>query len=129
MSSSKETVRERIYEIKEAGIQNIMALRGDIPKDLIGADRSNWDYQHAIDLIRELKEANPDFCIGAACYPEIHPESSNQKEDIKWLKEKVDVGCDFLTTTYFTISFIKFEKQVLQFLLCQVSCLLQMQIK
>ena len=80
---------------------NIMALRGDIPKDLIGADRSNWDYQHAIDLIRELKEANPDFCIGAACYPEIHPESSNQKEDIKWLKEKVDVGCDFLTTQMF----------------------------
>ena len=101
VSSSKETVRERIQEIKEAGIQNIMALRGDIPKELIGADRSNWDYQHAIDLIRELKEANPDFCIGAACYPEIHPESSNQKEDIKWLKEKVDAGCDFLTTQMF----------------------------
>ena len=101
VSSSRETVRERIAEIKEAGIQNIMALRGDIPKDLIGADRSNWDYQHAIDLIRELKEANPDFCIGGACYPEIHPESTNQKEDIKWLKEKVDSGCDFLTTQMF----------------------------
>ena len=101
VSSSKETVRERIKEIKEAGIQNIMALRGDIPKDLIGADRSNWDYKHAIDLIRELKEANPDFCIGGACYPEIHPESQNQKEDIKWLKEKVDAGCDFLTTQMF----------------------------
>ena len=101
VSSSKETVRERIQEIKEAGIQNIMALRGDIPKDLIGVDRSNRDYQHAIDLIRELKEANPDFCIGAACYPEIHPESSNQKEDIKWLKEKVEAGCDFLTTQMF----------------------------
>ena len=101
VSSSKETVRERIEEIKEAGIQNIMALRGDIPKDLMGADRSNWDYQHAIDLIRELKEANPDFCIGGACYPEIHPESVNQKEDIKWLKEKVEAGCDFLTTQMF----------------------------
>lgn len=101
VSSSRETVRERIQEIKEAGIQNIMALRGDIPKDLIGADRSHWDYQHAIDLIRELKEANPDFCIGGACYPEIHPESANQKEDIKWLKEKVEAGCDFLTTQMF----------------------------
>ena len=101
VSSSRETVRERIQEIKEAGIQNIMALRGDIPKDLIGADRSHWDYQHVIDLIRELKEANPDFCIGGACYPEIHPESANQKEDIKWLKEKVDAGCDFLTTQMF----------------------------
>jgi len=101
VSSSRETVHERIQEIKEAGIQNIMALRGDIPKDLIGADRSHWDYQHAIDLIRELKEANPDFCIGGACYPEIHPESANQKEDIKWLKEKVEAGCDFLTTQMF----------------------------
>ena len=101
VSSSRETVHERIQEIKEAGIQNIMALRGDIPKDLIGAERSHWDYQHAIDLIRELKEANPDFCIGGACYPEIHPESANQKEDIKWLKEKVDAGCDFLTTQMF----------------------------
>lgn len=101
VSSSRETVRERIQEIKEAEIQNIMALRGDIPKDLIGADRSHWDYQHAIDLIRELKEANPDFCIGGACYPEIHPESANQKEDIKWLKEKVEAGCDFLTTQMF----------------------------
>jgi len=101
VSSSRETVHERIQEIKEAGIQNIMALRGDIPKDLIGAERSHWDYQHAIDLIRELKEANPDFCIGGACYPEIHPESANQKEDIKWLKEKVEAGCDFLTTQMF----------------------------
>ena len=101
VSSSKEMVQQKIEEIKAAGIQNVMALRGDIPKDLIGADRSHWDYQHAIDLIRELKEANPDFCIGGACYPEIHPESANQKEDIKWLKEKVDAGCDFLTTQMF----------------------------
>ena len=101
VSSSKETVRERIQEIKEAGIQNIMALRGDIPKDLLDADRSGWDYKYAIDLIRELREADPDFCIGGACYPEIHPESTNQKEDIKYLKEKVEAGCDFLTTQMF----------------------------
>ena len=78
-----------------------MALRGDIPSHLENEDRSNWDYQHAIDLVRELKEANPDFCIGGACYPEIHPESINQKDDIKRLKEKVDAGCDFLTTQMF----------------------------
>ncbi len=101
VSSTRETVRERIREIKDAGIQNIMALRGDIPKGMEDADRSQWDYTHAIDLVRELKEANPEFCIGGACYPEIHPESENQKEDIKWLKEKVDAGCDFLTTQMF----------------------------
>ena len=101
VSSTKETVREKISEIKAAGIQNIMALRGDIPANLENADRSGWDYKHAIDLIRELKETDPDFCIGGACYPEIHPESLNQKEDILYLKEKVDAGCEFLTTQMF----------------------------
>ena len=101
VSSTKETVREKIGEIKAAGIQNIMALRGDIPAALADADRSGWDYRHAIDLILELKETDPDFCIGGACYPEIHPESANQKEDILHLKEKVDAGCDFLTTQMF----------------------------
>ena len=101
VSSTKKTVGEKIREIKEYGIENIMALRGDIPDSLKYDDRSGWDYSHAIDLIRELKESNPDFCIGGACYPEIHPESANQKEDIKRLKEKVDAGCDFLTTQMF----------------------------
>ena len=101
VSSTKETVRQKINEIKTAGIENVMALRGDIPAELEGADRSGWDYNHAIDLVFELKEANPDFCIGGACYPEIHPESENQKDDIKRLKEKVDAGCDFLTTQMF----------------------------
>ena len=78
-----------------------MALRGDIPPALEGADRSGWDYRHAVDLIYELKAADPDFCIGAACYPEIHPESPNQKEDIRYLREKVDAGADFLTTQMF----------------------------
>ena len=101
VSSTKQTVRARIDEIIEAGIENVMALRGDIPEALKGADRSTWDYRHAIDLVRELKERNPNFCIGGACYPEIHPESENQKEDIKRLREKVDAGCDFLTTQMF----------------------------
>ncbi len=101
VSSTKETVRQKIAEIKAAGIENVMALRGDIPAELANTDRSGWDYRHAIDLVRELKAANPDFCIGGACYPEIHPESATQKEDIGYLKEKVDAGCDFLTTQMF----------------------------
>ncbi len=101
VSSTRETVRQKINEIKAAGLKNIMVLRGDIPPELENADRSGWDYQHATQLIAELKETDPDFCIGGACYPEIHPESANQKEDIKWLKEKVDTGCDFLTTQMF----------------------------
>ncbi len=101
VSSTRETVRQKINEIKAAGLKNIMVLRGDIPPELEHADRSRWDYQHATQLIAELKTTDPDFCIGGACYPEIHPESANQKEDIKWLKEKVDTGCDFLTTQMF----------------------------
>ena len=101
VSSSKEMVHEKIREIKAYGIENIMALRGDIPAELEKADRKEWAYKHAIELVRELKESGADFCIGGACYPEIHPESTNQKEDIKWLKEKVDAGCDFLTTQMF----------------------------
>lgn len=101
VSSTRETVKERIEQIKAAGITNIMALRGDIPAELENADRSGWDYRHASQLVRELKEANPSFCIGGACYPEIHPESINSADDIKYLKEKVDAGCDFLTTQMF----------------------------
>ena len=101
VSSSKAMVSERIKEIKEAGITNIRALRGDIPKELENADRTNWDYHYAIDLIREIKESGGNFCIGGACYPEVHPESRSQKEDVRFLKEKVDAGCDFLTTQMF----------------------------
>ena len=101
VSSTRETVRERIEDMKAAGIENVMALRGDIPAGLENADRSHWDYKHAIELVRDLRESGADFCIGGACYPEIHPESATQKEDIRYLKEKVDAGCDFLTTQMF----------------------------
>ena len=101
VSSTKETVREKIAEIQAAGIENVMALRGDIPEHMQNADRSAWDFRYAIDLVRELRAADPDFCIGGACYPEIHPESENQKEDVARLREKVDAGCDFLTTQMF----------------------------
>ena len=101
VSSTKETVKARIEDMKAAGIENVMALRGDLTPEMEGKDRSAWDYRHAVDLVRELKESGADFCIGGACYPEVHPESANQKEDIKYLKEKVDAGCEFLTTQMF----------------------------
>ncbi len=97
VSSSRDTVRERISDMKSFGIENVMALRGDLTPELEGADRSSWDYQHAIELVRELKEEG-GFCIGAACYPEMHPESKSQREDLRYIKEKVDAGADFLTT-------------------------------
>lgn len=101
VSSTKETVRQKIADIKAAGIENVMALRGDLTPELEQSDRSGWVYRHAVDLIRELRESGADFCIGGACYPEIHPESRNQAEDIRYLREKVDAGCSFLTTQMF----------------------------
>lgn len=97
VSSDRALVERRINDMKDAGITNVMALRGDLTPELQGSDKSKWDYRYAVDLIRELKEKG-GFCIGAACYPEVHPESANQREDIKHLKEKVDAGADFLTT-------------------------------
>ena len=98
VSSSRETVRRQIEAMSAAGIENVMALRGDLTPELEKSDRSQWAYRHAIELVRELREYRPGFCVGGACYPETHPESAGQREDIRFLKEKVDAGCDFLTT-------------------------------
>ena len=100
VSSTRETVHERIEAMKLAGIENVMALRGDLTAELEASDRSAWSYRHAIDLVSELRSSG-DFCIGGACYPEVHPESKDQREDIRYLKEKVDAGCSFLTTQMF----------------------------
>lgn len=96
VSSTKEAVRTYVQELKVRGIENILALRGDIPKE--GAKEQ--DYQYASQLIADLRVLG-DFCIGGACYPEGHTESAHQKEDIAHLKEKVETGCDFLTTQMF----------------------------
>ena len=96
VSSTREHVESMVEQFKENGIENIMALRGDIPSD----GKVGEDYQYACQLIKELKEKG-DFCIGAACYPEGHVESPSIKEDIQHLKEKVEAGADFLTTQMF----------------------------
>ena len=97
-SSTKEMVRGVIGQLKENKIENILALRGDIPKE---ADFPLPNqYRHASELIEDIRSQG-DFCIGAACYPEGHPEAAHIKEDIRFLKEKVDMGVDFLTTQMF----------------------------
>ncbi len=98
ISSSKEHVGRQLARLKEQGVHNIMALRGDIPADF-PADKK-LDYHHAIDLIREIKSQG-DFCIGGACYPEGHVESATMQQDIEYLKMKVQAGCDFLVTQMF----------------------------
>lgn len=97
-SSTKEKVHEVLAELKEHRIENILALRGDIPVDA-GFPLPN-QYHHAYELIREIREAG-DFCIGGACYPEGHPEAASMEEDLVHLKEKVEAGCEYLTTQMF----------------------------
>lgn len=98
VSSTKEEVRRVIGDLKEKNIENILALRGDIPQDLTFPVPGQ--YHHASELIVDIKNMG-DFCIGGACYPEGHVESDNKEEDMRHLKEKVDMGLDFLTTQMF----------------------------
>jgi len=97
-SSTREKVQSVLAELQKSKIENILALRGDIPKD---ADFPLPDqYHYAYELIEEIKNFG-DFCIGGACYPEGHPEASSLETDILNLKNKVNAGCDFITTQMF----------------------------
>ena len=97
VSSTKEEIHRQLDSLKAKGIENILALRGDIPQ---GMSKEHLDYHFASELTREIKEYG-GFCIGGACYPESHPESETSFKDIEYLKIKVDAGCEFLTTQMF----------------------------
>ena len=99
VSATKEKIGEAVKEMKAAGIENVLALRGDIPQGMTEEEATRDGYKHADELTAVLKQAG--FCVGGACYPEGHPESANRMEDIELLKRKVDAGADFLTTQMF----------------------------
>ncbi len=95
INSTKEQVHRQMQTLKDYGIENIMALRGDrVP------DHHETDYRYASELVAEVA-ADGSFCIGGACYPETHPESDNSFDDVRHLKEKQDAGCQFFTTQMF----------------------------
>ncbi|MCR4924655.1 MAG: methylenetetrahydrofolate reductase [NAD(P)H] [Clostridiales bacterium] len=98
VSSTEKEIDDIITQLKENKIENVLALRGDIPKDSDFPRDNHFNY--AYQLINKLKACG-DFCIGAACYPEGHIECQNKEIDIKFLKQKVDCGVDFLTTQMF----------------------------
>ncbi len=98
ISSDEKMIRSQLTKLREMGIENILALRGDIPE---GFDASSVTYHHASDLVQEIKSFDDGFCIGGACYPEGHPDAPDWRTDICNLKKKVDAGCDFLTTQMF----------------------------
>lgn len=98
VSSTKEEVGQILSDLKENNIENILALRGDIPQD--STFPSPGQYRFANELVAQIREYG-GFCIGAACYPEGHVECAHREDDIGYLKRKVDSGCDFLTTQMF----------------------------
>ena len=90
VGATKADIHAALGQMKEAGIENILALRGDRPKDFEGDPYV--DYHHASELVETIREYG-DFCVGGACYPEGHPDAATKKEDILNLKKKVDAGC------------------------------------
>lgn len=97
VSSTREEVKKALEDYKAHGIENVLALRGDIPE----GGRIAEEYHYASELIYDIKQFDPEICIGAACYPEGHVESVNKTVDIEHLREKVEAGCEFVTTQMF----------------------------
>ena len=98
VGSSRSDVADRLRELREHGIENLLALRGDLPAGAVGV---SGDYRYAADLISDIRALDPTLCVGAACYPEGHTECPHREDDVAHLKEKVDRGVDFLTTQMF----------------------------
>lgn len=96
VQSTREHVRQVLADMKAAGMENVLALRGDLPKE----GEPAHDFAYASQLVEFIHQQG-DFCVGAACYPEGHPESGGRHKDIEHLKQKVDAGVDFLTTQMF----------------------------
>lgn len=111
VGATKAGIRQSLEEMRAAGIENVLALRGDRPKDFEGEPFT--DYHYASELAADIKEFG-GMCIGGACYPEGHVESENTQEDIRNLKRKVDAGCEFLTTQMF------FDNNIFYNFLCRV---------
>lgn len=99
LTSTRDKIHSVVNELQKNGVENILALRGDIPQGFEFPDEQY--FEHAFQLVNEIKSINPEICIGGACYPEIHPESKNRVEDIEYLKQKVDCGIEFLTSQMF----------------------------
>ena len=97
LSSSRERIEREVSALRRAGVENVLCLRGDMPKD--AAEPPPGCFAHAVDLVRALCQSG--FCLGGACYPERHPDCEHIEDDIAYLREKVDAGLDFVTTQMF----------------------------
>ena len=97
LSATRDSLAEEVASLRKAGIENVLCLRGDLPKD--ASEPPPGYFSHAVDLVRALRPST--FCLGGACYPECHPDCAHMDDDIEYLKQKVDAGLDFVTTQMF----------------------------
>lgn len=114
ITSTKEEIEEVVENLKVNKIENILALRGDIPENFtIGKEHL---YRYGKDLINKLK-IDTNLCIGAAAYPEGHNECKDLDMSVRYLKEKVDAGADFLITQLFfdNNNFFKFKEKMYKY--------------
>jgi methylenetetrahydrofolate reductase (NADPH) len=95
-----ERLREILDEIAAAGIDNVLALRGDPPRGETEWTPHPDGLEHSVDLIALIR-SNYEFSIGATCFPEVHPEAPDLDHDLRYLKRKVDAGATFLITQLF----------------------------
>lgn len=95
--NTKESVDKILEQLKAKGIENILALRGDVNPDY----EVKKDFQYASDLTEYILAKNMGFYVSGACYPEVHQEAENMVEDIKNLKKKVEAGADHLISQLF----------------------------
>ena len=98
--ATKESIEQALSQMKEAGIENILALRGDVPKDFNG--NAFTDFSHASDLVKLIKE-NGDFCVGGACYPEVHPDSASNRRILRGLRKRLRQAVSILQHRCFLI--------------------------
>ncbi len=100
-------------DLASAGIRNIMALRGDMPKDDPNYAPPADGFRYGSELISFIRRNRPEFCLGGGCYPEVHPEAASAEADLASLKVKEEAGVDFLVTQLFfdNQKFFDFERR------------------
>ena len=109
VGATRERIDGFLDGLSEAGIENILALRGDPPKGTAGFVPDSEEFRHASDLVEYIRKNHPQFCVGVAGYPEPHPESPSVAEDLRWMKHKVEAGADFIVTQLFFDTRIYFD--------------------
>lgn len=102
VAMDEDFLRQMVHELNAKGVYNVLALRGDQPRDMSDEVFQNRHFKHASDIIPIIQDAaEKEICIAAACYPEKHPESATVEDDLTYLRKKADTGIDFFITQMF----------------------------